>query len=267
MLDFTGRMEALVADIVRRLPAFEHIDPDRLLLAVSRARRGGLSGTFARIYPLRFEGGVSRWTRRAGRTLQTYEMPPVLHGGREILYIITFLLPRFQNLPFEAKLATVIHELYHVGPACDGDIRRLPGKNFAHGPSRELYDQRMAALAAEYLRRGADRRLTEFLEHDFRTLERRYGGVTGLRVSPPVPRLVATEPAPRRPRARAEPPAPPGGHGRSPAPRPEPPSEPPARQLSLPFPPASAGRRGQSRPARRSFSPGSPRTATRRHLR
>ncbi len=194
MLDFTARMEALVEDLVHRLPALAHVQTDRLLLAVSRARRGGLSGTFARIYPLKFEGGADRFTRRIGGMRQTYEMPPVVHDGRQILYIITFLLPRFQNLPFETKLATVIHELYHVGPACDGDIRRLPGKNFAHGHSRKVYDRHMTDQAARYLHGTRDRALTEFLEHDFRTLERRYGGVTGLRASPPLPRLVATEP-------------------------------------------------------------------------
>lgn len=197
MLDFTERMGALVEDLVRRLPALGHIRTERLLLAVSRARRGGLSGTFARIYPLKFEGGTDRFMRRVGRARQTYEMPPVVHEGRRILYIVTFLLPRFQNLPFETKLATVIHELYHVGPACDGDIRRLPGKNFAHGHSREVYDRHMSELAARYVHGTRDRALTEFLEHDFRTLDRRYGGVTGLRVSPPLPRLVATEPARR----------------------------------------------------------------------
>jgi predicted metallopeptidase len=231
MFDFTGRMEALVEDIVRRLPALRHVRTDRLLVTVSRARRGGLSGTYARIFPLRFEGGSSRTTRRVGASLQTYEMPPLVHDGREVLYIITFLLPRFQNLPFEAKIATVVHELYHVGEACDGDIRRLPGKNFAHGHSREAYDRKMTALAAEYLAAGGHEPLTGFLAESFRTLERRHGGVRGRRLSPPVPRLVATEPAPR-PR-------------RAPRPAQPPPAlaPPPLGQLLLPFLTPAAGRR------------------------
>ncbi len=228
MLDFTGRIAALVEDLVRRLPALAHVRTDRLLLTLSRARRGGLSGTFARIYPLKFEGGTDRVTRRVGGRWQTYEIPPVVHDGRQILYIIAFVLPRFQNLPFETKLATVIHELYHIGPACDGDIRRLPGKNFAHGHSREVYNRLMTDLAAEYLRVRGDRALTEFLEHDFRTLERRYGGVTGLRASPPLPRLVATDPAPRRARLRGPEPAPPLERRRAIAGT--------CDQLSLPFP-------------------------------
>lgn len=203
MFDFTGPMEALVEDIVRRLPAFAHVRTDRLLVTVSRARRGGLSGTYARIFPLRFEHGAVRTTRRVGRELHTYEMPPLVYEGRHILYIITFLLPRFQNLTFEQKVATVIHELYHVSERCDGDIRRLAGKNFAHGHSRRAYDRKMEALAAEYLAHPGHRAFTEFLRPRFHTLEARYGGVTGRRVSPPVPRLVAREPVTRRARRPA----------------------------------------------------------------
>lgn len=185
-------------DIVRRLPVFAHVRSESLLVTVSQARRGGLSGTYARIFPLRFEGGAPRTTRRVGREVRTYEMPPLVHDGRQILYIVTFLLPRFQNLTFEQKVATVIHELYHVSEAGDGDIRRLPGKNFAHGHSREAYDRKMAALAAEYLADPRHRPFTEFLRPRFHTLEARHGGVSGRRVSPPAPRLVAGEPAPRR---------------------------------------------------------------------
>lgn len=177
-------------DLARRLPVFAHVRTDRLLVAVSHARRGGVSGTYARIYPLRFERGATRTTRRTRSAVETYEMPPLVHDGREILYIVTFLLPRFLNLTFEAKLATVVHELYHVSPDCDGDIRRLPGRKFAHGRSREAYDRRMATLAAHYLALGRHEPYTDFLRPRWVTLVRRYGGVTGRRVSPPVPRLV-----------------------------------------------------------------------------
>ena len=261
MFDFTGRMEALVEDLVRRLPAFAHVRTDRLLVTVSHARRGGLAGTYARIYPLRFEGGASRTTRRTRRALETYEMPPLVHEGREILYIITFLLPRFQNLTFEAKLATVAHELYHVGLDCDGDIRRLPGRKFAHGRSREAYDRRMAALAAEYLSLGGHTAQTAFLRPRWATLVRRFGGVTGRRVAPPLPRLVATEPlptmrgGPARARASADP------SERRPE-RPWPPTVrpplPPPGQLVLPF---------LSSPAATDLTPGAsqpPRPARRR---
>lgn len=231
MFDFTGPMEALVENIVRRVPALVHVRPERLLVTLSRARRGGLSGTYARIFPLRFEKGASRTTRRAGRELQTFEMPPLVHEGREILYIVTFLLPRFQNLAFEQKVATIIHELYHVSEACDGDIRRLPGKNFAHGHSRDAYDRNMEALAAEYLSAPGHRPYTDFLKPRFHTLEGRHGGVGGRRLSPPVPRLVSREPAPRRARPDAAwaPDAP--SPLRSPAQLPFPfPTPPPARR-------------------------------------
>jgi predicted metallopeptidase len=242
MFDFTGRMEALVEDIVRRLPVFAHVRTERLLVTLSRARRGGLSGTYARIFPLRFEHGATRTVRRTGGAIQSYEMPRLVHQGRDILYIVTFLLPRFQNLDFDTKVTTVIHELYHVGERCDGDIRRLPGKNFAHGHSRDVYDRKMAALAREYLALPGHEGVTGFLRDGFRALERRFGAVAGRRLAPPAPRLVATEPAPRR-RAvvPGTQPAPPPF-----APRPFPVL--PVGQLTFPFANPSPARRRAPRP-------------------
>jgi hypothetical protein len=69
----------------------------------------------------------------------------------EILYLVYFLTPRFFNLPPREKLITVFHELYHISPAFDGDIRRFPGRNFAHGSSTKRYNTLMANLVDDYM--------------------------------------------------------------------------------------------------------------------
>ena len=38
--------------------------------------------------------------------------------------------------PFEEKLTTVFHELYHISPMFDGDIRRLEGRYHVHSHSQ-----------------------------------------------------------------------------------------------------------------------------------
>ena len=83
--------------------------------------------------PLRFEGGRLTSVRRTGRwTIERlYD-----EAGREMLYLLSFYLPRFLEHPLREKLATVVHELWHIGPGFDGDLRRHPGRCYAHSHSQ-----------------------------------------------------------------------------------------------------------------------------------
>ena len=78
--------------------------------------------------------------------------------GREMLYILNFYLPRFLDLPLAEKLDTVVHELWHVGPKFDGDLRRFGGRCFAHSGSQRNFDAHVAALTERVAGPGAARR-------------------------------------------------------------------------------------------------------------
>jgi hypothetical protein len=162
-IDLSAHLAGLGADLGRRVPELAHIEPQRVLYAVARSRAGGTHGTYARIAPLRFAAGEAEITRRRGRFLETYRMPALAHQGRDILYLIQVLFPRFLRLTPEQKLNTVIHELYHISERCDGDIRRFPGRNFAHGGSRDAYNRKVAAMAAAYLASRPDPSVVDFL--------------------------------------------------------------------------------------------------------
>lgn len=178
MIVYTEYMDALIEDIVARCDEFRHVDCAGLLTSISQARSGGASGDLAQLIPLRFEGGAT--TRTAdGRT---YTALPLIQDGREILYIISFLLPRFCDLDRQRKLVTVFHELYHISPEFDGDIRRFPGRNYAHGSSRKKYDAQMAELVEHYLGQDPSEEIVGFLSYDFSGLKEKFGGVVGRRV-------------------------------------------------------------------------------------
>lgn len=151
VIDLSARLDALCRHICLTLPQLAHIDPDRLLFTLVRSRAQGLHGTYARIVPLRFVGGASEITRRRGRIEETFRMPALNHDGREIYYLISLLVPRFLRLSLEQKLTTLLHELYHISPDCDGDIRRFVGRNFAHGHSRAAYNRQIGQLLNAYL--------------------------------------------------------------------------------------------------------------------
>ncbi len=184
-LDFTLHMRSLCCDLAQRLPELRHIRFDRVAVRICQTRHSASHGVHASLTPLRFQGG-ERTTQRRG---QTWTIRPLLDArGAEMLYLLSFYLPRFCNQPLAEKLATVIHELWHIGPAFDGDLRRLPGRCFAHGHSEKVYHQQMHGFAAQWLALEPPRALYAFLEYDFRELRARHGMVYGTKI--PNPRLI-----------------------------------------------------------------------------
>lgn len=186
MFDYTRALESLVRHIVAECPDFSHIRPDQIIISYTQARSPGTHGVYASVQPLRFEGG-STFLRRGKRT---FLLPRIEQEGKEILYIIYFVLPRFADLDFRTKLITVFHELYHISPLFNGDIRRFPGKKFAHGHSRARYNERMRILAEAYINTSDAQKQTAFLHMTFDDLTKQFNGVKGTRIRPPKPRLV-----------------------------------------------------------------------------
>ena len=193
VLDLSGNLATLAAALVGTVPELGHIDLRRVLFAVSRSRAEGLHGVYARISPLAFAGGAKEWTRQRGRYREIFRLPTLNHQGREIRYVITLLIPRFLRLGFEQKLQTIIHELYHISEACDGDIRRFPGRNFAHGSSRHAYNRQVAAMADRFLAADPDPGLLRALHLGEADWSERRLRITGLTIPLPQAKLVARE--------------------------------------------------------------------------
>ena len=171
--------------MVARLEQLRHVDMSRVAVSFSQTRRAGKEGMFATLTPLRFAGGRMHTFRRKRRWgIQRLYDP----DGREMLYILTFYLPRFLDLPLREKLTTVLHELWHVGPDFDGDVRRLGGRCFAHGSSQKQYDVHIEALLDRWLSLGPPEELYAFLRPSFNALVAQHGRVYGRKV--PTPKLV-----------------------------------------------------------------------------
>ena len=186
--DFSARMRILCADVTARCPTFAHVNPDAVMYAHTGSRTRGRFGLIARLTPLRFRDGTL-YRRHRGRL---YQVQRFYLNGRDMLYVLTCCLPRFLDLPFEEKLVTVFHELYHIGPAFDGDIRRHEGRCQYHTKSKKGYDDGMRVLVREYLAGNPDHAAVAFLHLNYRQLKAEYGGVYGLKI--PHPKMVPVEP-------------------------------------------------------------------------
>ena len=185
--DFSAAMRRCCEDVATRHPAFHHIRMQQVAVTFAQARRQVLYGLQAKLTPMRFEHG-RLYTERDGRrwTVQRLFMNDV-----EMLYILTFYLPRFLNQPFREKLVTVFHELYHIHPQFNGDIRRLSGHYHVHSRRQRDYDRQMEAFVDEYLRMNPPSELFDFFAPGFRGLQNKFGSVVGLQI--PIPRLMPVD--------------------------------------------------------------------------
>jgi hypothetical protein len=182
--DFCGHVRRLCEDLARHSPEFAHLDVSRLLFGMTQARSGRKHGLQARVTPLRFQRGALVRQRRG----TCYQVQRYLIDGRDMLYLVTFCLPRFLDQTFEDKFVTLFHELYHISPAFDGDLRHHGGRYDLHSHSKKEYDAQMAALARAYLSRCQNAYLHHFLRLDFAQLQARHGKVESVAV--PQPKLV-----------------------------------------------------------------------------
>ena len=182
--DFSQAMRGLCHDVCHRLPAFRHVRMDQVAVTFAQTRRRVMHGLQAKLTPLRFEHG--QLTTQRGRS--TWTIRRLFDGETELLYILTFYLPRFFDLAFREKLITVCHELYHISPEFNGDIRRFDGRYHVHSSSHEEYDREMGCLADHYMAGRPPAKHWAFLQHDFETLRSRHGQVIGVKL--PIPRMV-----------------------------------------------------------------------------
>ena len=186
--NLTFALQALCADIAKKSPALSHLDISKILFTMVEAKQRSLTGLQARVIPLRFEEGRETVFKNG----KTYRCQGFMQDGIEMLYLVSFLVPRFLDRDFEYKLITVFHELYHISPLFNGDIRRFAGRCSAHTGSQKNYDAHVKKLAEAYLGNGADYRLHHFLRLNFNQLCKRHGGVRALKL--PRPKLVPVPP-------------------------------------------------------------------------
>ncbi len=180
--NFTAHMRDLCRDITTRLPELQHVEMGRVAVSFNQTRKQVRHGMWASLTPMRFENG-SRETIRHGRRYAAQQL--FNEQGAEMLYILSFYLPRFMQLSFDDKLTTVFHELWHISPEFNGDIRRHPGRCYAHSTSEKEYDRRMEKLADKWLGLAPPLQLYSFLKRKFGELETEYGCVFGSRVRHP----------------------------------------------------------------------------------
>ena len=180
--DFTSHIYYLCHDACTRLTELQHIDMQRVAVTFSQARKQVSHGLYASMTPMRFEGGALQDTSEE----QHYTVQRLYDdNGCEMMYILRLYLPRFMEESFQEKLVTIFHELWHISPDFNGDLRRHEGRCYLHTHSQEQYDVSMAQLVAKWLQLNPSPALYAFLQYDFNELQQRFGRIYGVKIAHP----------------------------------------------------------------------------------
>ncbi len=185
-LNLSEALAAVIAEIVRACPSLGHIDLERVLVCIGSNRGGRRGGVFGKLVPLKFQNGAGVLRYRGS----VYALPEISREEKSILYLVYFYMPRFFDLPWEEKLRVMFHELYHISPRFNGDIRRMGKVKAAHGHSKKRFD---SLFTHELSRFAADVRETghfDFLRMDSKSLFSSYTRVSGIRMKNPRPVII-----------------------------------------------------------------------------
>jgi len=160
---YLSAAESLIADITETIEEFAYIEPDQITVNFKRSRDGVNEESQAEITGLS-NSNFTSIQKKEGRIEKFLASKCMLKDGIPIKYSIDLYIPAFFNLNFKEKLVTIFHELYHIHPKFDGELRVFKGKGYMHGSSTERYDKYMEYLVDKYISKESE--AAEFLKKD-----------------------------------------------------------------------------------------------------
>lgn len=187
-----------------RLDALAHLRPEQILHGVTQARTRSRYGVYAQCHALRFKDGARELVTRKWK----FVWPEIRVRGTEVLYYVNFFVPRFLDQAPSERLRTLLHELHHISPKFNGDLRRFAGRNEFHGGDFHDGVERLAKAAE----REIDLERFQFLRLSFDELVKRHGGVVGNKLKRFAPRRLPVETFPPKAPPRKPAAAPPEQH-------------------------------------------------------
>ena len=139
----------VVADMARLLPEMSHVKAARVLFVAGEARRS---------------------SRASVRGLGSSGRPAVRLRGKRALYSVTLRPKFFRGSTPEQRVATLLHELFHISPDFDGTLD--DERRHARMPRRR-FDALVRPLTRRYLAEG-DPQLLAGLAHNGEVVARQW---------------------------------------------------------------------------------------------
>lgn len=169
-INLTDILSDLIREISARSQFFSHIEPEKVVVCLGSNKKNGRGAIYGKLVPLKFQHGSEVLTFRG----RIYTIPEIINNGVPQLYAVYFYIPKFFNLSAQEKLNVIFHELYHISPEFNGDIRRMGKVKKAHGSSKKRFDsnfKKEVKLFYEYISGTA---YIDFLNMDSKSLQNNY---------------------------------------------------------------------------------------------
>ena len=183
-INVTDILTQLIETIILQTGIFKHIDIQRILICIAFNRRNGRGGgIYGKLVPLKFKDGSSTLQYRG----KYYTMPRIINKGIQQLYIIYFYTPKFFDLSPLEKLRVIFHELYHISPEFNGDIRRMGSFKAAHGSSTKRFNSKFEEELKIFYEYVQNTEFFSYLKMDIRSLRANYKEIYSRRMKLPKP--------------------------------------------------------------------------------
>lgn len=142
-INLTDVLTLIISDIISYTEEFYNFDLNKILICCASNRKDFNGATYGKLLPLKFQNGSDVIKHRG----HFYTIPKLIINNYEILYIIYFYMPKFFNLSAKEKINVIFHELYHINPSFNGDIRRMGDFKKAHGYSKKKFEEKYIEYA------------------------------------------------------------------------------------------------------------------------
>lgn len=187
-INITDVLTLIIHEISLRTETFKHVNIGQTMVCMASNKKTGRGVTYGKLVPLRFKNGMQTLKYRE----KYYSMPGITANGIPMLYIIYFYFPKFFDLPPAEKLRVIFHELYHISPEFNGDIRRFGKIKISHGFSRKRFDGLFEDEQRNFYNYISQTPFMNFLEANTRTLSESFRRISGARMKVPKPRIIQT---------------------------------------------------------------------------
>ncbi len=184
-INLSDVLSLIVHSAIEQCALFSHIDLSKCRICISSSR-SGRGGIYGKLVPLRFENGERTLIYRGKK----YSIPQIFVKEIEILYIVYFYMPKFFDLPAKDKLNVIFHELYHISPEFNGDIRRMGKVKAAHGHSKKHYDSNYEKELNDFYSYIEKTPFINFLRLDEKGLKKNFKKIKSSRMKLPRPVIV-----------------------------------------------------------------------------
>ena len=187
-INLTDVLTLIIHDIIKSTDEFKSYDINKILVCCASNRRDSKGAIYGKLQPLRFKGG----SEIIKHNERHYAVPKVVLNNIEMLYVLYLYFPKFFNLTARDKINVLFHELYHISPEFNGDIRRMSNFKYAHGHSKEFFEAQYIEYASEYFNKINETSFYNFLQMNLEDIKKQFKVIKYSRMKTIKPQLVSS---------------------------------------------------------------------------